>query len=451
MKKLNLGKPSKHVRSAPLFFDDAGGEYVESEAKFRGLSIMRCGVEARGHDFWIDEVSCRQVFDDCVGMGADGVKAHVGHGTLSDDGINRHVGQFSNFRLDDDGTPRADLTLLGLDKKLESKVAYYATKGKRQAGLSIAAGRLDREAMRQFMSEHADDDGNFVTPDSRNVRNLPHWWIPKGSWRSIDIVGSPAANPDGMFGELEESLFESREVLLYVLGVSDSVPSELSALSIDPTRVRGFVQRILEDAALSVAPILVGKSQQEVGSMDKTEKGATANLDENKDGSLLLAEIESLKSLIAENSAKLGELQSENVKLAALAQSERNSRRLSEARVYASTKLGSIPGANVEQLSDVLLAAESMAEAPRLVLLSVLESCNALVETALSEKGRGGDVQMASGASSLETEVAVAIQKVRQTEGRAKLSDAECLEIVFSENAALYDRWRSANASVVSE
>lgn len=449
----NLSKPPKVIRSAPIFFSDAGGEISDDGSTITGLSIMRPGVEARGHGYWIDETTCSQVLEDCVATGDGGVKAHVGHGGLSDDGINRHVGQFSNFR-DDNGVPRADLNLEGINPDLENKVRYYADKGKRQAGLSIAAGVPDRPAMAAFMLKHKDGKGQFKSPDPSNKKNLPHLRLPKGGLTSIDIVGRPAANPEGMFGDLEEALFEARDVLLYALKQTDDVPVEFSQVGVDPDRFRGFVQRILEDEKLEIRPIEAA-DQEDPMSKDAKDPKETETETPGGDKSVSLAQLTALQTQLSELAAKQTQLEAENTQLkeqntstAARLAAQQLATRQAEAIAFAKDKLWHMPGGfSLEEKAAMVVALDALPEEMGKSILKAFEASSVAIKAHPTSEEQGNHRERPLGSTNLaavNAELANAISDLKKNPGKEALSDDQAMNVVFDQQPELYHRWDAA-------
>lgn len=164
-----------------------------------------------------------------------------------------------------------------------------------------------------------------------------------------------------------------------------------------------------------------------------------------------LAELATIKQGNAELSAKVAELVTQNTQLAALAQADRNARKLTEATDYAKTKLSNIPGVSHAQLGALLLSADVLPEDQKLVLLSVLEACsvNLAESDKFNERGRGGDTPV-KGHTPVEIELSQAVNALnaeRVKGGQAALSEVDAMGVVFSSNPGLFERWQRANST----
>lgn len=248
-----LESPPKYLRSAP---EKQTGAAIAREGglnragAIRGLSVITSG-EALGHDVWIDDVFLDQVTDSLNERNA-GHKARFAHPGLSSDGLGKHVGRAMSanragdqvladvhFVQSSHSTPDGDLATYLMDLAEEDPEAL---------GMSIVFMH-DLEAQDRYTLEQLDENGNFVSPDALNTKNLPHARL--AELRAVDFVDEPAANPNGLFHRGHEIPEEAFAVADYALGLIEDKPAELS-LGIDSDRLRGFVGRYLSTRNIEV-------------------------------------------------------------------------------------------------------------------------------------------------------------------------------------------------------
>jgi hypothetical protein len=224
-----------------------GGMY--GAGLIRDVSAMTVG-EAQGHGFWIDTVALAQV-EKLGGQRPKGLKMRFTHPSLSADGTGKLVARPKDFRLGDDGqqvffdahitkssknAPSGDFGTYVMDVAEETPDLFATS----------AVIEFDREAEKAFMNANKNDDGEFRSPDKRNVEDLPHARF--SALRAIDFVDNPAANPDGLFSALNDGGQLPKEIesaLLYCIGVSDEKPAA-PVLGVHPDRLRPFVRGVLE-------------------------------------------------------------------------------------------------------------------------------------------------------------------------------------------------------------
>lgn len=238
--------------------DRAGGKY--GAGAIYGVSAITSGVEALGHGWWVDEYFTRQVAEALIaGRPATesqrgGFKVRYTHPGLSSDGLSRTIGRFhapegvaSTEGLIVDEKVMGDLHFIESahdtpDGNLAKHVMDLAETDPDIFGASISF-KPDYDAEEHFAEEHRDDKGKFKSPDKRNERNLFHARLSR--LKAVDVVGDPAANPDGLFGQsLGHSIDQS---IAYVLGDSDERPRQpLFADVVEIDRVRQAVARYRE-------------------------------------------------------------------------------------------------------------------------------------------------------------------------------------------------------------
>ena len=149
-----------------------------------GASLMQLGQVNDDRPWLVDETTLQQVIDLHQANGKRGTKARFAHPSMSNDGLGKHLGRWSNVRRDGDhvrgdlslaesafDTPSGDLGTYVLDLAEEDPGAF---------GVS-AAGVLDEEAM--------------FGPDAPAV-DVPIRFV---GLRAADVVDEPAATRGGLF------------------------------------------------------------------------------------------------------------------------------------------------------------------------------------------------------------------------------------------------------------
>lgn len=239
--------------------DPVGGDF--GAGLIRGVSIITKG-EAFGHKLFIDDVFLDSV-NAAGGELPNGLKSKFTHTGLSADGLGKALGRFKNFsRNAETGQVLADLHLLKTadtspDGKLATHILSLAEEAPDMLGASIVFSE-DEEAQEQFQQANLGKGDRFVSPDKDNQRNLTH--VRLETLSSSDIVGDPAANPNGMFAtgfiEGSEIPAAAESLLSFALGLSDlseTEPTELQT-GIHPERVKIFLQGFLERHGLQISP-----------------------------------------------------------------------------------------------------------------------------------------------------------------------------------------------------
>lgn len=227
--------------------DPEGGDY--KQGMIRGFAMITKG-EALGHGMWIDDAFLDQTVE---AMKADGsVKSRFTHPSLSGDGLGKFLGRAKNARREGDKV-LADLHFsesshVSPDGDLAKYVMTLAKEDPEAFGASIVFEH-DPQLAGEFAGDNLDKDGEFVSPDKANEKNLPHARLRK--LYAADIVDEPAANPDGLFHRGDKIAKEADELLSFALGLSTKQP-ELTCFDVNPDRVSGFFQRFMVQHGLSV-------------------------------------------------------------------------------------------------------------------------------------------------------------------------------------------------------
>lgn len=233
--------------------DRTGGDY--GAGIIRGFAVITRG-EALGHEMWCDAVFLGQVADALNAL-PDGVKSRFTHPDMSSDGLGNYLGRAKNARVDGD-VVRADLHFQEVahkapDGDLAGYVMDLADADHKAFGASIVFWH-DDDAEIEFMRSHyvatAGGSASFVSPDPDNTENYSHCRL--SELRAVDVVDSPAANPDGMFRR-PSPVDEAEACLSYALGLSSDLPATFS-LDVHPDRLRGFLTRFLDRNDLAIAP-----------------------------------------------------------------------------------------------------------------------------------------------------------------------------------------------------
>lgn len=225
----------------------------------RGFAVITRG-EALGHGLWIDNEFVAQTNKAMAAL-SSGLKSRFTHPGLSSDGLGKLLGKGFDGQQDGD-LVRADLHILESahntpDGDLATYVMDMAEESPEMFGSSIVY-KADFGEEERFAAEHTDEDGNFTSPDPDNVKNLPHARL--GRLLAVDIVDSPAANPDGMFSA--DAIHADADALaLYAFGITEDAP-ELAKLGADPERVRGFITRFLNAHDLTLEHAMTVKPEE---------------------------------------------------------------------------------------------------------------------------------------------------------------------------------------------
>lgn len=239
----------------------------------RGYSVITRG-EALGHGHWIDGTFLNQVAD-AINAAPDGIKARFAHPSLSADGLGSYLGRTKNAVVDGD-TVRADLHLSPTahqapDGNLAEYVMDLAEVDPSAFGASIVFSRHKKQET-QFALDNCDSEGNFVTPDEANHKNLRH--VRLGALRASDVVDEPAANPNGMFHR-QSIAHEAESLLSYAFGLSEDC-LEMTSFDVDPQRVRRFAQSFLEQRGLKLTSLDAEPAQEPTAEPTETEEPPAA-------------------------------------------------------------------------------------------------------------------------------------------------------------------------------
>lgn len=299
-KKEVLKSPAEYLRAAKSTgsepqIDRKGGNY--SAGVIRGVSVITRG-EALGHDFWVDSEFNEQVAEH-INQPNKGIKSRFTHPSLSGDGLGRHLGRITNARVEGDqviadqhfsesshNTPDGDLASYLMELAEEDPESY---------GLSIVFAH-DQSASEQFTADHS-EGGAFLSPDPMNIENLPHSRL--AELRAVDAVDEPAANPDGLFRREQEIAEEADAIASYAFGLSNEPPA-VACLGIDAGRVRGFVQRFLNNNDLNIG---AKQMAEETNTVEEETTESTVEVVESQEAEQPTAEAEAAPAL----SAKTGQ------------------------------------------------------------------------------------------------------------------------------------------------
>jgi hypothetical protein len=184
-----------------IFFDqvlESAG--IDSDAGIvKGVSVITSGVTARGHDLEVDDTTIMQMFEKCVEKGQVAVKWNHKTGA---DAVN---GYLKDFRIEGNKL-KADWHLLKSHERYEHAMEM-AEKMPQNVGLSAS-----------FL-------GKDVTINGRKHARC-------SDVISVDLVSSPAANPDGLFQSKVDSKdnIDMENDLKELKALISGVATELSAI-----------------------------------------------------------------------------------------------------------------------------------------------------------------------------------------------------------------------------
>ena len=242
-----------------------GGEY--GAGLISGFAVITRG-EALGHGMWADEVFIGQVSE---ALSKGSVKSRYTHPDMSSDGLAKSLGRAHFQTSDEKDVARGDLHFYKSSRKapdgdLGGHVLSLAEEDPKAFGASVVFYH-DHEAEDEFRNEnlesftYRDRLGNdyteyrFKSPDPLNTKNLPHCRLE--SLKGCDIVGDPAANPDGLFSR--DSTFEEIQAFAeYIFGESEDLPL-VESFDVDPERAKSFLTKFLSTKGL----VVMSKSDEE--------------------------------------------------------------------------------------------------------------------------------------------------------------------------------------------
>jgi hypothetical protein len=174
---------------------------VDSEnGVIKGVSIITCGVEARGHDLEVDDTTVSQMFLCANGMGQVPVKWNHKSGA---DAIN---GYLSNFSVEGNKL-KGDWHLLKTHAQYDQAIEL-AERMPKNFGLSAA-----------FAGQGEKKGGKTKARCTELI--------------SVDLVANPAANPDGLFEAVDTSGdgMDQEPTLADVLAAVQQVQSDQAAIT----------------------------------------------------------------------------------------------------------------------------------------------------------------------------------------------------------------------------
>lgn len=197
------------IQEVTLFAAATGANVDRENGMLLGVSVITGGVEAKGHDLWIDQTTLEQVME-CSNTYPDGLRVKMDHGT----GIDSLVGVLKNFRIDGHQL-RADLQLIKSHEDY-SKILEMAETISGSFGLSIVFSGEPEKV--QFSKDEEDEEGEDFT----SAPSATRWMARCLEIYSCDIVDMPACNPSGLFSK--KLMSEKTET--EVTPVADPAPVE---------------------------------------------------------------------------------------------------------------------------------------------------------------------------------------------------------------------------------
>jgi hypothetical protein len=246
----SLGKGIAPAENEPAV-DPVGGDF--GAGVIRGIAVCTRG-EALGHDMWCDAQFVQSVCDQINASGDTGVKARFTHPNECGDGLAEGLGRVKSARVDGD-VVRGDLHLsksshITPNGNLAQFILTRAEEDPSSFGASIAY-HFDDAAEVEFLVANTVANAAasmFVSPDSDNEENLPHCRL--GILKAVDLVDSPAANPDGLF-RADGPASDAERLALFALGLNADRPA-VTSFGAHPDRVRSFVSKFLERNGLTL-------------------------------------------------------------------------------------------------------------------------------------------------------------------------------------------------------
>jgi len=242
-----------------------GGEY--SAGLISGFAVITRG-EALGHGMWIDEVFVGQVSE---ALSKGSVKSRYTHPGMSSDGLGKGLGRVHFRTSEEKDVVRGDLHFYKSSRRapdgdLGGHVLSLAEEAPEDFGASIVFYHEANEETKFLIDNGAElkrsADGyqylcldDFKSPDPLNTQNLPHCRLE--SLKGCDIVGDPAANPDGLFSR--DSTFEEIQAFAeYIFGESEDLPT-VESFDVDPERAKSFLSKFLSSKGL----VVMSKSEED--------------------------------------------------------------------------------------------------------------------------------------------------------------------------------------------
>lgn len=338
-KFIGRNDPSAQRWSATGFMAGGVGAVDGGTHTLKSAVVIRPGL-ANGHGMWIDKAFCQDVAAKGNTDKPAGLKARFGHPNACSDALGTFLGRWKGLSVAEDGRVVGDLHLSSTAEQspkgnLRKYVEEMAVKEPLHFGASIVFTR-DREAEMDFIVEHggsyaywdnknrgwvrtgkksdipegADwyvDPVGFKSPDPDNGENLPHARC--AQLHAADLVDDPAAT-DGMFsgaaglslaGQMTEWLDLHPEALAAL-----QEPGMLELLARYHDRVGPFIERYLANAGKRVplsndGPAGAAESAQAAPEPAPAAEPAAAGVPDAATQKL---------------TARIGELETENTRLA---------------------------------------------------------------------------------------------------------------------------------------
>ncbi|MDR1282389.1 MAG: hypothetical protein LBK99_16440 [Opitutaceae bacterium] len=147
----------------------ASGKVDKDSGIIRDVSIITGGLTARGHDLDVDETTLAQMLECCTARGQVPVKEN------HKSGVEAVTGYLTNFRIDGNKL-KGDWHLLGSHPRRDQ---YLETAERMPGGVGLSAS---------FIGPEKPGKGRDGRAKARCTEVL-----------SVDLVPTPAANPDGLF------------------------------------------------------------------------------------------------------------------------------------------------------------------------------------------------------------------------------------------------------------
>lgn len=292
-------------------------ENIDKEAEIlRGVQITLEG-EAKGHGVWLDRAFCEAVAEAGNAMGEAGVKVRFGHPAMCSDALGTYLGRAKNFRVVDVTRKESGETVAGVLADIHiAKESHSSPSGDLGAWIMEAAenspdtfGQSIVFTYADFKSTNADGDpilrSEFDSDrDFDEARGENKIFAVLGKLHGTDFTDTPAAT-DGVFSagdlaaEADEMLAEHPEILGAITAAPEKVVEFLDRMGLlsvlETKRVAGLQAAKDKELAELRAEFDDYKKLAEATFAATTEKAK--------------AEIETLKSDIAEKTEALGAAQ----------------------------------------------------------------------------------------------------------------------------------------------
>lgn len=293
------------------------GMNVDREAgTMRGVSLISVG-EALGHGLYVDERTLETALDVLEDM--ETLPAYVTHrGALFEDRLTREIGMFENFRIEGDKV-KADFQAFQSFQEDESRrfnrLFELAEKMPKRFGLSIVFA-----GMKAWATDVGDIpfDGDNDRPENAAFE-FPSIRVEEVT--SADFTDSPAANPTGLFTQIDkqpktkmtkselETLSQELEASKVELETSvETLSSENSELEVSLSSAKQECSELTEklDAKSAEVTELSAKVDSLKGQLQASD-GALAEKTELAEASA--SKVEELEDELAKRNGRIIELE----------------------------------------------------------------------------------------------------------------------------------------------